>query len=164
MFDCHFSLYQENDDVLVFRSSKKNFYLNIVIGFGFCVFIIIRWSDASYAILFVYATGFLFLLLGAYPLFFRREITLDKKKKELILTKMTIWWRFKRTVIPFEQIDTIEIRENILGDDSGVSDTIYLNVKGKNKVKLGGSGSEDYSNQFTYTLSDIIGCKVICKR
>ena len=163
MFYCQYKICKENDDVLEFRYNKKHLYFNLVIGLSLFVYCILRWID-SIAILAAISIGVLFLLLGASPIFSNRIIIIDKKKKEIMFVVGARRFYSKTKVIHFNQINHIEISDRTLQNEKFVQDTIYLILKGENKVKLGDSCSEEYSNKFTYKLSESIGCKVVCVR
>jgi hypothetical protein len=163
MLYCQYRIYKENDDVLEFRQNKKHLYFSIVVGLVLFLYCGIRWID-SIAFLFAISVGVLFLLLGSAPIFSNREIIIDKKKKELLFIVGARRFYSRIKIIPFKQINHIEIEGSPFDTNESWKDTIYLSLKGKNRLKLSISGSEEYSNKFTYKLSETIGCKVIYVR
>ena len=164
MFYCQYKISKEDDEILEFRHNQKHLYFNIVIGLALFAYFTIIWKD-SIAYLFAFSVGALFLILGIAPLFYNREIIIDKKKKEFIFIVGARRFYSRKKIIHFDKINHIEICASPFetgGDIEAIKDTIYLNLKGENKLKLGISCSEDYSNILTYKLSESIGCKVVC--
>ena len=161
MFYTQFKIFKEDDEVLEFNYNQKHLYFNMLIGFIAFAYCVIRWND-SIAFLFAISVGIMFLLLGVVPIFYKKAIIISKIREELRIIIGVRWIYSKEMIVPFTQINHIEIDESSLSSGDFHKDTIYLNIKERNKLKLGTSCSEEYSNKFTYKLSETIGCKVIC--
>ena len=163
MFYTQYKILKEDDEVLEFSYNQKHLYFNMLVGFVFFAYCVIRWKD-SIAFLAAFSAGFIFFLLGVVPLVFKKAIIINKKREELRIITGVRWIYSKEMVVAFNRINHIELDENFFSSGDFYKDTIYLNIKERHKLKLGTSCSEEYSNKFTYKLSETIGCKVICQK
>ncbi len=166
MFFAEYKIIQNDEAILVFRKERIQVYAFLIIGiisFVFCLMVPTNSIEYWY---FVFI-GSIFLILGTLPLFYCQKIIIDKTKNQISFRGGVKKILLNSKPISFSNIRQIEIKESILTSDQRwlhagcPMDTIYLNLKKGNNVKLGISTSEIYSNEFTFKLSETIGCKVI---
>lgn len=161
---------KENESILEYRYNRKLLYVNLAFMTFFALYII-SYASEILPMEFMFLVALLPLSLGVVPLLFGRRLVVDKQAKRVTLILSFGFVEIRSRMIDFSKIRHIEINESALGVSGhprgwihDMKDTIYLNLHGENKVKLTVSKSDLYSNEFTYKLSEAIGCKVITAR
>jgi len=165
-----FIVYEENEILIEFRENQSTLYISCLIDLTiFLICFAAAMQDLIVIGVFMLGIGVLALAHGIAPLLLQRKIVIQKIKKELSFTGGAKRFLLRSENIQFSQISHILIKETYessRGENefSGGKDKIYLVLKNRNDINIENSCNDMYTNDFTYKLSQAIGCKAICER
>ena len=165
-----FIIYEENNNLLEFRDNQRTLFVSFSVDLSFFL-VCLAWAMQDLVVIgtFMLSIGALSLVHGIAPLFFQRKIIVQKNRKELSFTGGAKRFLLKTEIIQFSQVSHILIKETYESSRSGRNysggkDKIYLVLKEGNDINIENSSGDMYTNEFSNTQSEAIGCKVICER
>jgi hypothetical protein len=166
-----FYIHKEDDQILEFREKRLKLFAGcmVLILLGLlCFYPIITIDQFGWRSMVLSGIGIVFTFLGIVPMLTIGCIVINSQDKSISFNGGLRKFIFTPVSIPFSKVSYIKIKEDWMyryGTSGGTTwDKIIVKLNGQKDVVLDHSRNDEYINQMTYKISQLVECKVHYER